>query len=211
MSYLCSTNKKYCVSLWEFYVVGPQSGRNDVRPRGDEQPADCVRRRPSMCFVGDTLFTAVLIPMLGGYLLVDDTLASWADMLLLQRYWYISWANTGLSLGGHHAWTAIRSAERYTSVIPWLVGAWTIRISSPWLVLLLTWAIHTLVGATFEGDTHLLLITWAIHNLVGATLHTLKLLGDTYLVYRPKSMFTNLRARFWKGLCYTRAFVKLVE
>ena len=25
-----------------------------------------------------------------------------------------------------------------------------------WLVLLLTWAIHTLVGATFEGDTHLL-------------------------------------------------------
>ena len=45
-----------------------------------------------------------------------------------------------------------------------------------WLVLLLTWAIHTLVGATFEGDTHLLTITWAIHNLVGATLHTLKLL-----------------------------------
>ena len=86
MSYLCSTNKKYCVSLWEFYVVGPQSGRNDVRPRGDEQPADCVRRRPSMCFVGDTLFTGVLIPMLGGYLLVDDTLASWADMLLLRRY-----------------------------------------------------------------------------------------------------------------------------
>ena len=65
-----------------------------------------------------------------------------------------------------------------------------------WLVLLLTWAIHTLVGATFEGDTHLLTITWAIHNLVGATLNTLKLLGDTYLVYRPKSMFTNLRARF---------------
>ena len=86
MSYLCSTNKKYCVSLWEFCVVGPQSGRDDVRPRGDEQPADCVRRRPSMCFVGDTLFTAVLLPMLGGYLLVDDTLASWADMLLLRRY-----------------------------------------------------------------------------------------------------------------------------
>ena len=86
MSYLCSTNKKYCVSLWEFYVVGPQSGRDDVRPRGNEQPAYCVRRRPSMCFVGDTLFTAVLIPMLGGYLLVDDTLASWSDMLLLRRY-----------------------------------------------------------------------------------------------------------------------------
>ena len=85
MSYLCSTNKKYCVSLWVFYVVGPQSGRDDVRPRGDEQPADCVGRRPSMCFVGDTLFTAVLIPMLGGYLLVDDTLASWANMLLLRR------------------------------------------------------------------------------------------------------------------------------
>ena len=24
-------------------------------------------------------------------------------------------------------------------------------------------------------------------------------------------MFTNLRARFWKGLCYARAFVKLVD
>ena len=94
MSYLCSTNKKYCVSLWEFYVVGPQSGRDDVRPRGNEQPAECVRRRPSMCFVGDTLFTAVLIPMLGGYLLVDDTLASWSDMLRLRRYWYLFWADT---------------------------------------------------------------------------------------------------------------------
>ena len=107
-----------------------------------------------------------------------------------------SWANTGLSLGGHHAWTAIRSAERYTSVI--YLG---------WLVLLLTWAIHTLVGATFEGDTHLLTITWAIHNLVGATLHTLKLLGDTYLVYRPKRHVykspCTLLKRFMlhKGLC----------
>ena len=87
------------------------------------------------CGMGDTLFTAVLIPMLGGYLLVDDTLASWSDMLLLRRYWYISWANTGLSLGGHHAWTAIRSAERYT--IPWLVG-WCYFLPgryTPWLAL----------------------------------------------------------------------------
>ena len=204
MSYLCSTNKKYCVSLWEFYVVGPQSGRDDVRPRGNEQPAYCVRRRPSMCFVGDTLFTAVLIPMLGGYLLVDDTLASWSDMLLLRRYWYISWANTDLSLGGHHAWTAIHSAERYT--IPWLVG-WCYFLPgryTPWLALHLR-VIHIFLRLPGRYTN------WSALHFIH---RSFSYLGDTYLVlvvYRPKSMFTNLRARFWKGLCYARAFVKLVD
>ena len=212
MSYLCSTNKKYCVSLWEFYVVGPQSGRDDVRPRGDEQPADCVGRRPSMCFVGDTLFTAVLIPMLGGYLLVDDTLASWANMLLLRRNWYISWADdisggTSRLDGDTFGWTIhiyytlvgwcyflpgrytpwlalhlrvihifLRLPGRYTTWSALHFIHWSFSYLGDTYLLLLTWAIHTLVGATFEGDTHLLTITWAIHNLVGATLHTLKLL-----------------------------------
>ena len=133
----------------------------------------------------------------------------------------LGWRYTCL-LGGHVTTTAVlihqlgehRPISGGTSCLDGDTLSWTIHIAMlylGWLVLLLTWAIHTLVGATFEGDIHLLTITWAIHNLVGATLHTLKLLGDTYLVYRPKSMFTNLRARFWKGLCYTRAFVKLVE
>ena len=129
---------------------------------------------------------------------------SWADMLLLRRYWYISWANTGLSLGGHRAWTAIRPAERYTSVIPWLVGA-TSYLGDTHLGWRYIWGWYT-SSYDYLGDTQL-----TTYDYLGATLHTLKLLGDTYLVYRPKSMFTNLRARFWKGLCYTRAFVKLVE
>ena len=198
MSYLCSTNKKYCVSLWEFYVVGPQSGRDDVRPRGDEQPADCVGRRPSMCFVGDTLFTAVLIPMLGGYLLVDDTLASWANMLLLRRNWYISWADdisggTSRLDGDTFGWTIhiyytlvgwcyflpgrytpwlalhlrvihifLRLPGRYTTWSALHFIHWSFSYLGDTYLLLLTWAIHTLVGATFEGDTHLLTITWAI-------------------------------------------------
>ena len=52
-------------------------------------------RRPSMCFVVDLhVTTAVLIHLLGGHLLVDDTLASWADVLR-RRYWYMH------LLGGH--------------------------------------------------------------------------------------------------------------
>ena len=43
-------------------------------------------RRPSMCFVVDLhVTTAVLIHVLGGHLLVDDTLASWSD-ILRRRY-----------------------------------------------------------------------------------------------------------------------------
>ena len=93
-------------------------------------------------------------------------------------------------LGGRHLWGDITLGRRYV----WLNDTHLLYLG--WLVLLLTWAIHTLVGATFEGDTHLLTITWAIHNLVGATLHTLKLLllgryisatsylGDTHLGWR---------------------------
>ena len=185
MSYLCSTTKKYCVSLWEFYVVGPQSGRDDVRPRGNEQPAECVRRRPSMCFVGDSLFTAVLIPMLGGYLLVDDTLASWSGHVTTT-------AVLIHQLGEHEHRPISGGTSRLDGDRPTL--GWTIHNTLVgWLVLLLTWAIHSLVGATFESDTHLLTITWAIHKLVGATLHTLKLLllGRYISCFK---LFTDLKA-----------------
>ena len=122
----------------------------------------------------------------------DQACASWV-IHCSRRYCYLCWADTSWltihlplgrtcyyygdtdrlhQLGGRQAylWGDITLGRRYV----WLNDTHLLYLG--WLVLLLTWAIHTLVGATFEGDTHLLTITWAIHNLVGATLHTLKLL-----------------------------------
>ena len=114
------------------------------------------------------------------------------------RGWYIVYGGTDTYAGriplgwrytcllvGHVTTTAVlihqlgehRPISGGTSRLDGDTLGWTIHNTLVgWLVLLLTWAIHTLVGATFEGDTHLLTITWAIHKLVGATLHTQKLL-----------------------------------
>ena len=97
---------------------------------------------------------------------VDDTLASWADMLLLRRYWYISWANTGLSLGGD-----IMLGRRYdTSVIPWLVGA-TSYLGDTHLGWRYIWGWYT-SSYDYLGDTQLgwrytsyTEAIWAIHIL----------------------------------------------
>ena len=99
-------------------------------------------RRPSMCFVVDLhVTTAVLIHVLGGHLLVDDTLASWSD-ILRRRYWYIhlldghllvndtltlaSWADIHVTtaihqLGGQHTRTTVYTAsyrKPYVLLIP---------------------------------------------------------------------------------------------
>ena len=90
----------------------------------------------------------------------------------------LGWRYTCL-LGGHVTTTAvlIHPTAGRTQAYLWgdiMLGRRYAQLNDThllylgWLVLLLTWAIHTLVGATFEGDTHLLTITWAIHNLVGA-------------------------------------------
>ena len=65
-------------------------------------------RRPSMCFVVDLhVTTAVLIHLLGGHLLVDDTLASWADVLR-RRYWYIGLHLLGRTpLGWRYTYTCL--------------------------------------------------------------------------------------------------------
>ena len=113
-------------------------------------------RRPSMCFVVDLhVTTAVLIHQLSGHLLVDDTLASWADVLR-RRYWYIDyicWANTSwLTIHWHLPLGRTYMLRR--RYISWADNTHILRRSRI--------AIHFLPGRTYHlGGATRTLPTWA--------------------------------------------------
>ena len=159
-------------------------------------------RRPSMCFVVDLhVTTAVLIHLLGGHLLVDDTLASWVDVLR-RRYWYIH------LLGGHllvdDTLTLVPQAvcPIDSAAVKGITAQQTVQVNgiaaqacASWLTYMLRrrywyiyWAdtswltIHLPLGRTYyDGGTDTY-ICWA--NTSWLTIHLHLPLGRTYMLRR---------------------------